>query len=486
MACHCECGVLVHVVDGRVVKIEGDPDHPQNEGMMCPKGLSYIQVLYHPDRLKYPLKRIGAKGEGKWKRITWNEAYEIIASKIKEIKEKYGSLSIAWGWGDTRGPSVNLWMDWLYSLGSPNVFHSDASYCFQPTLIADISTYGAFITSEVGPDYRNSKCILVWGGNPVASHPTRARDIILALANGAKLIVVDPRFTEMASKADLFLQVRPATDAALALSMLNVIINEELYNHEFVNKWCLGFEKLKKHIQRYTPDWASKITWVPKEDILEAARIFATTKPASLHMRQGVQLNTNNVQTARAVTLILALTGNIDVKGGNLLPLYPKGYIPTREHRNKILPKILPRRVEEKRFGAREYPLLSGPDSISYHDCLPNAVVKAMLTGKPYPIKALIVVNDPVMALENSLEVRQALMNLELFVVIDLFMTPTAELADLVLPAASWVERDEIVDNFYPNFISIRQKAIEPVGECKDEKEIVIELAKKNGLKAVL
>jgi len=481
-SCHCECGVLAHVKDEKVVKIEGDPDHPQNRGMMCPKGMAATQLLYHPERLQYPLRRKAKRGEGAWERISWDDALDILASHYLRIREQYGPEAFVWGWGDgPRGGEIVLNRDLLESYGSPNVFHSDAHYCYQPVMIGNGLTFGTFITSEVGPDYQNSRCIFLWGGNPVHSHPTRLRDIMEAKAKGAKIIVVDPRFTDMAAKADMFLQVRPGTDDALGLGLLHIIINEELYDKEFVRDWCIGFEKLRERVRDYQPDRVADICRLSPDDVIEAARTYAVFKPASMHTRMGLQMSTNSVQTIRIASILTAITGNIDIPGGNLIRNHPKGFRSLTDLRTAH--RVLREETENLRPGAKDYPLYYGAKAITFRDCHPPSVIKQVLTGRPYPIKGMSMVNDLLMCLENSRETLEALRSLDFFCQADFFMTPTAQYAaDLVLPAATWLECDEICDVFYINFVSARQRVVEPVGECRDEKEIVCELSERIGV----
>ncbi|MEM3703316.1 MAG: molybdopterin-dependent oxidoreductase, partial [Candidatus Bathyarchaeia archaeon] len=298
------------------------------------------------------------------------------------------------------------------------------------------------------------------GANPTQTHPVLAKHIIHAkYDSGAKLIVVDPRFTVLASKADLWLQVRPGTDAALALGMLNVIINEELYDKEFVERWCIGFEELRKRVKEYPPEKVAEITRVPAELIKEAARMYATIKPACLYARTALEGLHNTGQTLRALNMLIAVTGNFDVKGGNRAPTLPKGYMSDIEVAKD--PKYRPpKEVEEIRIGAKEFPLLSGP--LSARPCAHITLLqRAILTGKPYPIKALYGVANMIAAHENTNETIEALKKLEFMVLMDFFMTPSTEFADIVLPAATRVEVDDIADR-YPNFIRVRQKAIEP------------------------
>ncbi|MEM2314797.1 MAG: molybdopterin-dependent oxidoreductase [Candidatus Bathyarchaeia archaeon] len=475
--CMCECGVLVYVDEkNRVFRIEGDPKHPLNEGYMCPKGLSFMQLVYHPERLKYPLKRAGERGEGKWKRVSWDEALNEISNELLKIREKYGPESIAISYG-TYPKRVAIGLSiFLASLGSPNQLIGNCHYCYTPHAIADLLTCGEIYTCELGvPDYRKSKCIVLWGYNPLHTYPPLAKKIIEAKGEGAKLIVVDPRYTELASIADLWLQVRPGTDCALALGILNVIINRKLYDSEFVDKWCYGFKELCERVQKYPPERVEEITWVPKEKIIEAAELYATLKPASLHSHLGVSMSFNSVQASRALSILVAITGNLDIRGGAEFPNYPiKLTYMNIKRRLRLSPE-----VERKTIGSDKYPLLAGPESFR---CLPHppSVFEAMLTGKPYPIKALICTSNLVISFEDGRKVVEAFKKLDLLIVMDFFMTPTAELADYVLPSATYLECDDICDAFcYMNFIAARQRVIEPLYECRDDNEVLFELLRR-------
>lgn len=479
--CMCECGVLIHVDEkGKAVRLEGDPKHPLNEGYMCPKGLSFLQLVYHPNRLRYPLKRAGDKGEGVWKRITWDEALNDISKELLRIRNQYGPEAIAISYGTyPKRVAIGLSL-FLAALGSPNQLIGNCHYCFTPHLMADLLTCGEVYSCELGvPDYRKSKCIVLWGYNPVHTYPPIGKKIVEAKRRGSKLIVVDPRYTELASIADVWLQVRPGTDGALALSMLNVIINNKLYDADFVSKWCYGFDKLAERVQEYPPEKVEKITWVPKEDIIRAAEIYANSKPASLHSHLGVSMSYNSVQASRAISILVAITGNLDVRGGAEIPSYPIKL--TYMNIKKRL--RLGKEMEEKAIGSDAYPLLSGPNSFR---CLthPPSVFEAILTGKPYPVRALIATSNLAVSFEDSKKVVEALKKLDLLVVMDFFMTPTAELADYVLPSATYLECDDICDAFcYTNFIAARQKAIEPLYECRDDNEVLFELIRRMGFK---
>ncbi|MFC1823662.1 molybdopterin-dependent oxidoreductase [Thermodesulfobacteriota bacterium] len=479
--CHSNCGVLVHVKDGRVLKIEGDPEHPENEGAMCVRGLSFTQLLYHPDRITHPMKRIGEKGEGKWQRISWDEALDTITSKITQAREEQGPESIAFSFCDgdrgNRVPGTAL----LSALGSPMNCGTDAHYCYRPQGVACMVTFGRgnFFTGHAGFDFADTKCSLIWGANLFESQMSKGKDIIKGLKKGAKLIVVDPRFTNLAAKADIWLQVRPAADGALALGMLNYIIEQGLYDKEFVDKYCYGFQQLKERARDYPLDKVAKITWVNEEDIRRAATLYATTKPATLALYMGVSMTTNAMQTMRAIHSLIALTGNVDVKGGNLL--FDRSRLPVASA--ALEPRItLPKEEMEKAPGVKDKPMFFGKDALIFSHSHPPAFFDMLHSGEPYKIKFLLSVSDPVMGLQDTRKISDALKNMDFFVDVDFFMTPTANLADIVLPAATYLERDKVWAAFYHNFFCVAGKAIEPVEECRDEVDIFIELAERLNL----
>jgi len=485
--CHCECGVFVHVKDNKVIKIEGDPNHPQNEGSLCPKGLAFRQLVHHPDRLKYPLKRVGERGENKWRRVSWDEAISDIAKKILEIKEKYGPTAIAWGIGDGDRDNNLCNLAWLFGIGSPHQLGCDATYCLRPATIADKATYGQSNTWEVGPDMSNSKSIMCWGANPFEAHLcSKGRELIKGLDRGARLIVVDARFTKTAAKADIWLQPRPATDAALALGMINYIIGEKLYDKGFVENHTFGFDQLKERAAEYPLERVSETTWVPAEKIRQAAKMFATFRPGCIYHRMGTNMNTNNVQTLRAIDCITGLLGNLDVKGGNLLPApspYPRpaSFYAIQSVKGEMGGSP-PVEVCMARAGAKEFPLNFHPESpVSWLlDEHPHMALDQMIEKK---IRAIVWSNDPIQGLQNSSKVLKALRALDLVVVLDHFMTPTAYQADYVLPIATWAERDWVHDTHYINYVGLGQKAIDPPGEAKDEREIGGMLVKALGVK---
>ena len=475
-ACHGGCSALLHVKDGKLVKVVGDPAGPFNQGRLCPIGASAKDIVYHPDRLHYPMRRLGKRGSGEWERITWDQAYDEIAGRLGEIRSKYGPEAVALGQGTGRRHFFHL-IRFANALGTPNWSEPGSAQCFLPRVTSSMHTFGDFpvcdFVSGVPP-----KCILYWGHNPTNSGPdgeTRfnVRD---SLASNPKVIVVDPRETDLTKRADIWLRVRPGADDALALTMLNVIIGEKLYDADFVEKHTQGFDALAAHVKQYTPEWAEPITWVPADKIRAAARLYAETRPAMLEWGVAVEQTPKCLQSCRALSMLQVLTGNIDVPGGWIFGMHSLGPFP-------FLNENLSPEVQAKRLGADRFKVLSGEGAVVRTAHIPS-VMKAMREGVPYPVKAFLVFgNNTLTTYGNSKLVYESLMKLDFMVCADLFMTPTAELADIVLPAASWPEADSLWG--YP-FIAettpiLQQKAVS-VGECKADEEIFADIAKRMNL----
>jgi anaerobic selenocysteine-containing dehydrogenase len=468
--CHGGCGVLVHIIDGHIVKIEGNPDFPSNRGTMCPRGLAFLQLVYHPDRVKYPLKRAGNRGEGKWQRISWDEALDTIADRYIQIIPQYGAEAIVLGYGTGRNYE-NFLYRFANLLGTPNVITA-GHMCYGPRIAAGNIICGKMPVSDFD---NNPKCVVVWGNNVVITNGDEycGENLSRVLSNGAKLIVIDPRLTYLAGRADIWLQLRPGTDVALALSMANVIINEELYDKEFVNRFVYGWDKFVERANEYPPDKVQEITWVPKDQIREAARLYAQTKPACIQWGVAIEQSINCTDNVRAQLAIMAMTGNLDVPGGNVFftppPIQPVG-------KYSLHANLSPAQ-RAKRLGGSTYKLA---DHIAI--VTPKMVWDAILTDKPYPIKAIqLHGTNPVITRANSKEVYQALSKVDFMVVSDFFMTPTAELADIVLPAATWLEIEDIGDYWKrQSYIYPRRKIVQ-IGECRSDHEMFMELGKRLG-----
>jgi len=475
--CHGGCGVLVHVVDGAIREVTGDRASPLNKGLLCPKARAGPELVYHPDRLTHPMKRIGARGDGQWARISWDEAYDIIAVRLTRIIEENGPESIAIGTGTGRH-HCNFVPRFANALGTPNWCEPGHAQCFFPRVNVSRLTFGELPVCDYYGQVRPAG-VLVWGHNPLNSGPdgelpfhTRR----LMNAGKTRYIVVDPRRTQIAEQAAVWLQVRPGTDDALALAMIQVIIAEELYDKPFVGKWTFGFDRLAAHVRPFTPEWAEPITWVPADTIRAAARLFATTKPATLEWGCAIEHTPSSIQTARAISILPALTGNIDIPGGWVFGTPAAAPVPSLEEN-------LSPAARSKRLGSQEFRLL-GQANVQPSAHIP-AVFKAMRTGEPYPIRAFLVFgNNPLLTYASSKVVFESLKKLEFLMIMDLFMTPSTDLADLVLPAASWLEVDAmpLFPYFAENAALVQQKIVQ-VGECKQDEVVFAEIARRMNLK---
>jgi len=356
---HGICGVLVHIKNEKVVRITGDPESPASEGYICPKGRAAVELLYHPDRLKYPLKRVGARGENLWQRISWDEALDITAEKLLKAKKEFGAESIVGAQGTGR-PYLVPFRRFIHSLGSPN-WLAYGHLCYSPKVKVAEMTCGMLpVCDYYGFGGVHPKCVLVWGCNITeigASDGMCGYQLTKTIKRGAKVIVVDPRRTNIAAKADCWLQIRPGTDDALALGMLHTIIKEELYDREFVEKWTAGFDKLRERVDDYPPEKVAEITWVPAETIRDAARMYATTKPASIQTGVAIEQNINCSQTCRAILLLSGITGNIDVPGGDVFWVPPDGVVAQNPSLNPGI--MLTEKIERlaRKIGADKYGL---------------------------------------------------------------------------------------------------------------------------------
>jgi anaerobic selenocysteine-containing dehydrogenase len=472
-SCHGGCGTLLHVKDGVLVKVAGDPQSPLNHGRLCPIGTVTGDIVNHPDRLKYPQRRVGPRGSGQWKRISWDEALDEIVERLNAIRATSGPEAIAFGTGTGRH-HIRWVSRFAHALGSPNWCEPGFAQCFHPRVNTTTLTFGDFPVS----DFTGSTppaCMLFWGHNPLNSGPdgeTRF-NVREALDTHPKVIVVDPRATELARRAEVWLQLRPGTDDAVALSMLNVIITERLYDESFVARWTYGFDELAAHVRPFTPQWAEPITWVAADKIRAAARLFAQTKPALLDWGCAIEHTPKCVQTVRAISMLPALTGNIDVPGGWVFGMHGLGRFPS------LIENLTPE-ANAKRLGAERFKLLGGEGADLPSAHIPT-LLQAMRHGKPYPVRAFLVFgNNALTTYANASDVYEALTKLDFMVCAELFMTPTAELADIVLPAASRPEINQLagLPTVAANVVLINQRAVR-IGECRSDEEIFVELARR-------
>jgi len=452
--CRAECGMIVHLEDGRVVRVEGDPEDQWSRGELCVKGRNAPQILYAQDRLRYPLLRRERTQE--FQRVSWEAAIDFIAEKMEGIKARYGPQALVFYQGTTARILDEMVLRRLARLyGSPNVTGT-WSVCVGPKILAYSNTFGR--PPMPWCDLRNARYIILWGANPPVTHMHRyhgiSADIMAARKRGAKLVVIDPRRTPMAANADAHLQIRPGTDLALALSMIHRIITNDLYDKDFVAAHAFGFEELAEHITAYAPRWAAGITDIPAETIEEVATGFALTRPASLDRRQGVQHGHNATQTLRAMAILLAITGNVDVQGGLMLTPY-------RRLKSLSLPEELPE--PSKSFWSDKFPLAR--DASAY---LPEAI----LSEEPYPLRGLIVIEgNPISCFPNTGKVLRALSRLDLLVCHELFTNDTTQLADVVLPACTFLEKGEISVQSLRQDHAVRTRlpVVEPLYEALPE-----------------
>ncbi len=490
--CHGGCGVKLHIQDGRLIKVEGDEEHPFLEGRLCPRALALTQYVYHPNRLKYPLKRVGERGEGKWQRISWEEALDTCVNRMDEIRRNHGPEAMVFGQGtgrDAGGPIIFL----AYAYGSPNwtLFGLSGLACFTPRLAGMHMVSGDATFPDAAqfsparyrdPEWVPPKVMISWArnlqGSQCTDHYFSGHWVVDLMKQGTKLIVIDPRCTWEASHAELWLRIRPGTDAALAMAMLNVIINEGLYDKEFVDQWTYGFDELAERVQQYPPDRVEEITWVPKEQIMKAAVMYAESKPASIRFGQPLDCNAQAGASMQALNCLWAITGNLDVPGGNVIVRPPYGvtiYPYSTEEVIQLYGEELVANLNKKRIGADRYPLVKNFRAWAQ----PDMVLEQMETGNPYPIKGFWCQTNNFMAntAQDPRRHYEAVRKLEFNVVVDLFMTPTAQaVADIVLPAASFPEKDSVFTTGIP--LNAIHKEIE-VEECRSDWEINFEMAKR-------
>jgi|Deesub1362A_J573_1020465.scaffolds.fasta_scaffold00024_60 anaerobic selenocysteine-containing dehydrogenase len=464
--CKCDCGILVEIENGRVIGIKGDPENPNNRGRICIRGKNSEKVLYHPERLKKPLLNVGERGNPKWKEIAWDEALKIIAEKLTELKKEGIEESLVFLYGPAaRIVDVSIVRRFANVFGTPNVTGS-WSYCVGPKVLASQLVFG--FPYPIG-DFARSKLIVLWGTNPLVSRIHRyhgiVEDIIRAKNNGAKIVVVDPRKSETARIADYHLKIRPGKDIYLALGLINYLIENNLYDREFVKKHVSGFEKLTKSVKKYSMDYTEAKTDIPAKLIEEIGDLLGSIKPASIDRREGVLHNVNGFQTTRALATLAAITGNVDVEGGLI-------FNPSIEINDITLKELLPT-PEKIPFWKERFPLA--------RDC--SAYLSdVILSANPYPIKVLIVFkSNPVLTLPDTKKFVRAMKKLELVMVHDIFLTATCRYADIVLPASTFFKKAEIdaVPLKKYRWVRVKRKIVEPVGGAKSEVEFIISLARK-------
>ncbi len=468
-SCHGGCGVLVTVENEKITRIKGNPN-ALTRGTMCVKGLASLEDVYNPNRILYPLKRKGKRGGCEWDRISWDEALDMVAGKMKGAMDKHGPDSIAVLQGTGRGYNRYTFR-FARSIGTPNI-GLPAHFCYGPRL----AVFGMMVGGRLYCDYHG------WGGTYPKTQISWGKQLEITNADGEMavwflaslkkanhLILIDPRATRLAPRADLWLRIRPGTDCALAMGMLHVIIREELYDKDFVRDWTYGFDKLSERVRNYTPERVAEITWIPKDKIVEAARIFAREKPGCIQVGEALEASINATHTLMAVVSLMAITGNIECPGGMVNWMPPL----TGPMEDFAMEVPAPR---EAPVGGDKFQLLNMPPFTMCH--LPT-VFKQLSAGNSKVKVMHIEGSNPLVAYENSRQVMEGLLNLEFLSVVDLYLSPTAEYADIVLPAAHWLETDDIYD-MHPRFwVGAINKSVEPRGEAWPDNRIFNELGRR-------
>lgn len=497
--CDIYCQVVTEVPEsGGVGDVKVRPMDPRPmRANICMKGMHAPSGLSHPDRVLYPLKRIGERGAGEWERITWDQALEEIAEKLRIVVSRYGPEAFAvstsqWNTQTDNGAARRF----MNLLGSPN-WISGVALCSGNTAAINRMVYGWYPY----PDYPNTKCIVLFGHNPKRHSWTPIYNAIRrAQERGAKLIVLDPRRSENAEVADLWLPLKPGTDAAMCLGWLKVIIDEGLYDKDFVERWTVGFDALRRRVEEFPLERVAKITGVDADLIARAARMYAGIHPAVIPWTPITDQQRNSTSAIRLMSTLRAICGNLDVKGGEVF----HGFHPDIVHESELeIHDALKDAQRAKQLGADTHPAFTyrgtaalrepakrvwgyeWPNIVSGNFMAnPSAVFRAMADGAPYPVKAFFTIgNNTLMSYANMQLIERGIKNQDLVVSIEHFKTPTAQLADYILPGDSWLERNCLSDSFgWTAIYRPSQKTVEPPGECRTVYDFWRSLAIRMGL----
>ncbi len=463
--CPQGCGLEVTLENGTPVSLKGSKDHPYSKGWLCPKGRAALDLFHSPHRLSSPLIR----KEGELGSVEWEEALNFSAERLQRLRDLYGPQSLAIYQGEGIGhQEIKYYMKRFANVyGTPN-FMGVGSICNAARTMADTITLGG-VTK---PDIANTHLLIIWGANPFASNePFPPKEISQLKKRGGKLVVVDPRRTEVASKADVHLAIKPGRDEILILNMLHVILGEDLWDKEFTEKWVNGFRRFHETVveDRYSPENGEALTGIPSDSVRQVARSYAKTKPACISMGNGLEHHSFGISTMRLLVIMKAIMGNLDVPGGDLFTPRPKLKDMTTPLPEPSIPPL----------GSEEFRLFCQWRKEARALSLP----KAILEEEPYPIKGLIIAGgNPSLEWPNSSQTREALEKLEFLMVIDVVRSPDSQYADAILPACTFLERDEHQMNVYQNLhnITFRRRVVEPAHGLPDQM-IWVKLAHKMG-----
>jgi anaerobic selenocysteine-containing dehydrogenase len=453
------CSLLVNVDNGHASRLRGNPDHPVTRGFLCGKVAQYLEREYSPDRLLYPQKRIGKKGEGPFTRITWDEALDTIAQRLTETAREHGSESILpYSYAGTMGLLNGSGMDrrFFHRLGATRL---DRTICSAAGSAGLTASLGMRIGTEP-EQFRHAKFILAWGANIHGTNVHLWPFIVEARRNGAKLWVIDPIRTRTAALADRHIRVNPGSDLALALGLMHVIIGENLHDADYVNQFTNGFEALRQRVIDYTPERVESLTGVPREDIVELARAYATTRPAAIRLNYGIQRSEHGGAAVRAVLALPALTGSWKQIGGGLQLSTSGGFQFNRAALE--MPELQPH--ETRIINMTE-------------------LGKALTQVDNPPVKALVVYNsNPASIAPNQNLVLQGLRRDDLFtVVLEQFQTDTADHADILLPSTTFLEHTDVYLAYGHYHLQLARPALPAPGECRSNVEVFRALAERVG-----
>jgi thiosulfate reductase/polysulfide reductase chain A len=468
--CFWNCGLIAKVENNKVIKVDGNPLSLRGRGRLCGRGNAALGALYDPDRLKYPMINTGKRGEPVWKRASWDEALDLIVQKMKGIKQKYGAESMALF---SHGTGGAFWKHLLKAYGCNNYTAPSFAQCRGPRDMGFYLTYGSDVGSPEYYDFSKSTYIVLLGSHlGENAHNSQVQDIMSGLADGARLTVVDPRLSNIASKADRWLPIKPASDLALLLAWIRIIIEEGLYDKEYIEKYASGLDELRAAVQQYTPEWAESETTIPSDTIVKVAREMGRNAP---HVCVGAGRYAvwygDDTQRSRAIAILNALLGSWGREGGYFFPA--KGGVPEYPG----LPDYPPHEDVPKLDAAYPFAALQTTTSIKH----------ASITGQPHPIKGWFIYGCNLMkTMPDKQETIKALQNLELVVAVDVLPAEIIAWADIVLPECTYMERfDNInVGKFKDLEISLRQPTVEPLWESRPSWWMTRELGNKLGLAA--
>jgi thiosulfate reductase/polysulfide reductase chain A len=471
--CTVRCPIMIEVIDGTIKHIWGNP-HVLGGQYLCPRGAAGKAFQYDTERPQYPLMRDGERGSGRWKRVSWEEAFDFIANKLKSIIDTYGAKSIVLS--DRGGPFTEFQKTFLAAIGSPNYFNHHAS-CSNSVHNAHISIAG-HARNTVGYDYKNCKYMVVYGRNLLESIGTgEAKNVIDMIEAGGKMVYIDVRWNFTANKAHRFFIIRPGTDYALTLALINIVLKDRLYDEEFVHRWVIGLDELKKFVSPYTPEWAERETGISSREIIKIAHEASSAKPSVIfHPGWMTAWTSQDFYLRRAIYTLNALMGSYEAKGGIFINKTPADV----GVKIKTLLSQAPK-VKEERFDGcgTKYPHLGAQWGLA--QMLPHAI----LNEDPYPIKAYIVMrHDPLASLPDPEEFKRALNKLDLIVSIDVNYSETGWFSDIILPESTYLERtDHIVSrNGLKPALALRRQAVEPLFDSKPRWYIFKALAERLGV----